>query len=174
MDNENKTPIVTKKSLLAFAIIITGVAYLFFFSINLPGEPLNSEIYSDSGRELVSLWSRNEIDCIPSEKIQNDGPAGSFSIQIISVNGANEKIPANIGVLEKCNAEIYTVDSTKTVYLHPQDSNEELTLGKFFLIWGKELERSEESAYVNGGLVENPDDVVLEDGKRILLEYRRK
>src|SRR3989338_2181630 len=57
---------------------------------------------------------------------------------VITIDGAAQKIPANIG-LAACERALHTHDDSGTLHVEAQDKRE-YTLGDFFSVWGEPLE----------------------------------
>jgi hypothetical protein len=102
---------------------------------------------------------------------------------IISIFEQPQIIPAGIGVVNETKAKLYTLDDDGIIYKTVQ---EDVTLGDFFEIWGKNFnstcifnycnnENHSMRMYVwNGKWVENFDyDLyVIRNGDTILIDYR--
>ena len=94
------------------------------------------------------------------------------TLQIV-VDGALEKVPADIGLTEACHFALHTHDETGTLHIEAQDTYP-YSLGDFFRVWGKPIERNGYAlmAFVDGLQYANaPEDIVLQDKQQIILSY---
>lgn len=120
---------------------------------------------------LAEFWQNTSIRCLPIERVDL---AQDIRSQIaITVNGAAEEIPANIGLAENCLAEIHTLDTNGEILVRSLDAERVFTIADFFTVWGSELAREgyEFSAQVNDEEVIDPRNVVLEPDQQIVIAY---
>ena len=104
----------------------------------------------------------------------------------ILVNGENQEIPANVGILPSKHEEIHTHEDNKEGIIHMEMqgvvTREETRLGRFFEIWGKkfnssqifEFKNSTESAvkmFVNGKTNKDFENYQMRDGDKIEIKY---
>jgi hypothetical protein len=91
----------------------------------------------------------------------------------ITVDGAAEPIPANIG-LASCERALHTHDETGPLHVEAQDTRA-YTLGDFFSVWNKGIERAgyEVGMTVNGQPSAEMGNLVLQDGQTITLTYAK-
>ena len=90
----------------------------------------------------------------------------------VVVDGADEIIPANIGVASTCLAEVHTHDATGTIHVESVEIKD-FALQDFFAVWGEPFERTGFSlrVTVNGDESVAGGNLILRDGERIVLEY---
>ena len=92
----------------------------------------------------------------------------------IVVDGEFETIPGVIGN-SPCLRQIHTHDRTGELHVEPQGTSRDYTLGDFFKVWGKPVEREGYSleVTVDGEFVASQSDIVFQDGQRIVAEYTK-
>jgi hypothetical protein len=92
----------------------------------------------------------------------------------IVVDGEKETIPANIG-LGAQHRVLHTHDTDGVIHVEAQDTRA-YTLGDFFSVWGKTIERDGYSVElaVDGAPSEDFDNLVLKDKQQIVLTYTKK
>lgn len=93
----------------------------------------------------------------------------------ITVDGAREEMPANIGLVE-CERAIHTHDDDAPqgiIHVESQDRRS-YTLGNFMSVWGKPITREGYvlTATADGVPVEDPATLVFKDGQNIQLDYQ--
>ncbi len=96
------------------------------------------------------------------------------TLQIV-VDGALEKVPANIGISASCEHALHTHDDTGTLHVEAQDVYP-YSLGDFFRVWGKPMERSGYTltTFVDAQKYDGaPENIVLKDKQQIILSYVR-
>lgn len=96
------------------------------------------------------------------------------TLQIV-VDGKIEPIPTNIGISETCESALHTHDTSGTLHVEAQDVYA-YTLGDFFRVWKKPIERS---GYILTTFIDAqkydgaPEDIVLKDKQQLILSYVR-
>lgn len=96
------------------------------------------------------------------------------TLQIV-VDGTIESIPTDIGIMEACHSALHTHDGTGTLHVEAQDVYP-YTLGDFFRVWGKPIERSGYllTTFLDAKQYDRaPKDIVLKDKQQIILSYVR-
>lgn len=93
----------------------------------------------------------------------------------ITVDGATEVIPANVGIISGCMAEVHTHDTTGEIHIESSQPGKTFRLGDFFAVWSKTIDRPGYTLemLVNGQLRTNGSDFVLRDDQRIELRYAK-
>lgn len=101
----------------------------------------------------------------------------------IIINGENVTIPAGIGLeISGCERVLHTHDDSGTIHVEP-NSYQPFTLGDFFAVWGKPfslyqiLDSVSDASHeivmtVNGAPSNDYENLVLQDGQNIVIEYR--
>lgn len=123
---------------------------------------------------VAGTWQDTQIECLAlghQSAVMHIHPELS-----ISVNGEPEVIPANIGISESCMAEVHTHETNGVIHVESADRNKDFTLGDFFTVWERDLQRDdfEAAVSVNGSEVEDPLSYVLRDQDSITIEYVSK
>ncbi|MBI2591686.1 MAG: hypothetical protein HYW34_03355 [Candidatus Brennerbacteria bacterium] len=94
----------------------------------------------------------------------------------ITVDDKSETVPGDIG-LTGCHRAIHTHDGTGEIHVEAQDKRD-YTLGDFFKVWGKTIEREGYDLEMNvDGLpvsFELRESLVLKDKQQIILNYTKK
>jgi len=126
---------------------------------------------NDPNRDVVKVWKDADVNCLLSHQqaSQHIHP----TLQIL-VNGKVENIPQDIGIVTSCMAEIHTHDATGTLHAESASITKEFTLGQFFVVYGKDMIRDGYTleATANGEAINNPENIVLQDGLPIVLHYQ--
>lgn len=94
----------------------------------------------------------------------------------ILVDGEEEILPSNIG-MGACEKAIHTHDedaAAGVIHVESQDARE-YTLGDFFGIWEKPLNRDGYllEVKVDGTAVQNPAEIIFKDGQQIIFNYKK-
>lgn len=121
---------------------------------------------------IAAMWKATNIPCLSSGHV---GLKQQTQLQLVlTVDGAPELLPGNIGDEPDCMTEIHTHNTTGTVYIESLNPDKRLTLGDFFSVWDAPLEREGYAltVFVNG--VENParERLFLRGGQVVELQYR--
>lgn len=88
----------------------------------------------------------------------------------ILVDDENEVIPANIGLSSGCHRSIHTHDANGVIHIEAQD-NRQYTLGDFFSVWDKKIDRFGYKLEMN--LPGKPEELILKDKQEIILKYSK-
>lgn len=93
----------------------------------------------------------------------------------ITVDGKPEPIPAEIGLSASCEHAIHTHDEDTAlgvIHVESQDRRA-YTLGDFFSVWGKSMNRDGYALKVtaDGRTLDDPAALLLKDNQQIKLEY---
>jgi hypothetical protein len=132
-----------------------------------------------------AYWPGTNIACLPNGHVNVD--VHTHTKLEIFVNGVQETVPANVGISDTCMAEVHTHEEDNELHIElVDDTGRNITLGDFYTVWGQDIQRSGLGleVYVNDEpvwgpipdmmVVDRPEDIVLEDGDVIRLEYTRK
>mgnify|MGYP001608493623 CR=1 FL=1 len=154
--NNKRTPIIVGGFLAAVLI-----ALFAWPKINNPN------------RSLIAAFNAAGIDCMGghARATQHFHPHLT-----ISVDGLTESIPASVGLLNNCMAEIHTHDSTGTLHVESPDGNKVFYLKNFFNVAGKPFEREgyTVSMTVDGQPNSELGNLILRDGQQIVLDYAKR
>lgn len=116
------------------------------------------------------------IYAFPTEN-QSSSWAARISIVIF---GELQQIPAGVGIVNNQTEKVYTVDNSGIIY---KSTNEDVTLGEFFNIWGENFnsscildycnnENSSIIMYVNGAVNTGYNLYKIQNQDNIIIDYR--
>ncbi len=130
--------------------------------------------FSGPNKEVVSKWSILGVECL-------DNGHANLAQHIhpnlkISIDGIPKEIPANIGILANCMAEIHTHDTTGKIHIETREAGKQFTLKTFFSVWGESIEKDGYGIEmsVDGLKSGELDNLILRDDQQIILEYTKK
>ncbi len=122
----------------------------------------------------TNKWEEAGIDCLT---MGHQRLSQHFHPHLtVEVDETGEIIPADIGLLTNCMAEIHTHDSSGTIHVEAASGAKEFRLGQFFAVWGKSIERPGYTleATVDGQLyTEAVENLILKDKQQIVLKYKK-
>lgn len=145
-----------------YILIVCAVIVLLFAS----------SWWTQRGEErVVRFWGETEVRCLPNGH-ENLALHIHPSLRI-TVGGVAEAVPANIGIMGNCMAEVHTHDSSGQIHIETTDASREFVLKDFFAVWDMSLVREGYvlTASLNGEEVTNPEGIVLRDHDSIELVY---
>ncbi len=92
----------------------------------------------------------------------------------ISIDGAAQEIPANIGVSVACMRPVHTHDSTGIIHVEFPRKHD-FTLRDFFTVWDEPFNKEGYSVTmtVNDEASSEYENLILRDGDRIKLDYQK-
>lgn len=104
-------------------------------------------------------------------------------LQII-INGQNQVIPANVGIIGNCLHPIHTHDDTGKIHVE-SPVKRDFTLADFFAVWNKPFNKDQILDYkvddqriiketVDGKEVQDYENTVLKDNQQIVISYEQK
>ena len=116
------------------------------------------------------------IYAFPTEN-QSSSWAARISIVIF---GELQQIPAGVGIVNNQTEKVYTVDNSGIIY---KSTNEDVTLGEFFNIWGENFnsscildycnnENNSMIMYVNGAVNTGYNLYKIQNQDNIIIDYR--
>ena len=125
---------------------------------------------TDPNRDLVKRWRVAGVDCLPSHTNATQHIHPRLKI---FVDEEPEVIPANIGIVRSCMAEVHTHDASGTIHLESVLAGKTFKLNDFFTVWNKELSRPgfDLEMEVDGLPSEELGNLILKDGQEIILRY---
>ena len=99
---------------------------------------------------------------------------GFYPVLSILIDGELEIIPADLGLVKTCMAEIHTHDTSGTIHVESFLAGKEFFLKDFFVIFGEKLERPGFvlSMKVDGGENMEFENLKLLDKQEIELSYQ--
>lgn len=163
---QNKSPLVW---LIVVGIVVVG---LFVWS-NV----------NDPNKDLKKQWADADIKCVANnaQLLQHIHPHLT-----IVVDGVEELIPSNTGIVQGCIAEIHTHDEAGVIHVESPRPNKTFTLGQFFVVFGKPIVREGYNVIVGADGVTTPEfsgyleaeqfykSIELKDKQEIKIEYTIK
>jgi len=123
------------------------------------------------GAKPLAFWNNTDIACLPNG---HTNVSLHFHPELrITVDGANEQVPANIGATSACMSEVHTHDATGKIHIEAVKAGRTYTLDDFFHVWGKDIARPGYTVTMMLDGQPNPElgDLVLKDGQKIELVY---
>lgn len=122
-------------------------------------------------RQARAFWRDTSIPCLSGG--HTNATQHIHQSLVITVDGAPETIPANIGIDSLCMAEVHTHDTDGKIHVETAATNTVYTLADFFAIWGKPVVRDgyDNRITVNGKSVATPVEVILHDHDVIGIDY---
>ncbi|MBI4085907.1 MAG: hypothetical protein HY433_01535 [Candidatus Liptonbacteria bacterium] len=102
----------------------------------------------------------------------------------IVINGAEQIIPASIGVSPSCMHPLHTHDTIGTIHIESPEQRD-FTLGDFFAVWNKPFDKSQVLDYkadatheivmaVGGQPSDAYENLIFKDNQQIVIEYKSK
>ncbi len=158
--NYNKSKL---KIYLCFGILIIILGVLFIWpKIN------------DPNKEMIKKWSASNVECLQNEHANL--AQHIHSDLTISVDGTKMEIPANVGILKNCMAEIHIHDNTGKIHIETAEIGKQFMLKTFFDIWGEKLNKDGYNLKMIVNNIPNEEwgDLILADNQQIILEYKKQ
>ena len=144
-----------------------GVIVVILFAILIAPQ------FSGKVRDFRKRLALINADCIGNEG-QNLAQDIHQTLKII-VDGVEQVIPANVGIISSCTAEVHTHDTTGLIHIETLTSGKTFKLKDFFTIWGEQFDRPgyEMNMTVNGNPDGNLSELVLKNEQQIVLIYSK-
>ena len=128
--------------------------------------------YLSPNRDKISLWAENGVKCLPNghtNLVQHIHP----HLRVI-VDGREVEIPANIGVVSNCRAELHTHEGEAgVIHLESVDADKQFRLKDFFSVWGEPFLRTgyERIVFLDTATSTEDGDLILRDKQNIEIVY---
>lgn len=154
--NKNKS-----KTTVLITVIVIVLAVLFIWPK-----------FTNPSRAVVKTWKAADVGCLPAHTNANQHIHPTLKI----ITDSKEKIlPANIGVVQGCMAELHTHAADGVIHLESVSAGKEFTLSQFFTVWGKTLDRPGFKLEVtaDGNPASAAGDFILKDKQGIILNYSK-
>jgi hypothetical protein len=123
---------------------------------------------------LAKQWNEAGIECIneATARLQTH----IHPLLRISVDGVNELVPAELGIIPNCTAELHTHDGNGTIHLESTRPNASFMLKDFFTVWGKTIDREgyDLMMIVDGTPNMELGELVMKDHQEIQLSYAKR
>lgn len=118
-----------KKNIIKLLVVVVVVIALFSLSK-----------YLNPTKGTIAAWNEAGVECLPNGHA-NLAQHIHQAIEV-RVNDVPEIIPANIGSVNGCLAEVHTHDGEPgVIHVETTESDKVLHLKDFFTVWGKPFER---------------------------------
>lgn len=128
---------------------------------------------SDTAEMPIVYYNNTEIACLPNG--HQSVETHIHPLLVITVDGEQEVVPANIGVTNVCMSEIHTHDESGSIHVETFDGERlaEMTLSDFFTVWDREVEREgyELEVLQDGEVKSSVENVAMIDHSMIELRY---
>ena len=125
-------------------------------------------------RPKIAAWRSAGVECLTNGH-QNLSQHIHVQLHII-VDGEEESVPSNIGMLPDCLAEIHVHDGeANVIHIETTEPSKQFTLKDFFAVWGEPLEKVEyqKMLFVNSATSTEDGNLVLKDKQVIELKYTK-
>lgn len=129
-------------------------------------------IITDPDKGLVKAWNASDVGCIAGHSVVTGGAQHIHQSLTITVDGVDESIVPNSGIVRSCMAELH-VHEGNTIHLESLNPSKKFKLSQFFIVYEKPLVREgyKLEVTVNNEIVSDPANLVLEDGQVIKMTY---
>lgn len=146
------------KSFLIFAGLIVLIGVLLYASRYM-------------STAVAVYWPNTEVQCL--QYGHQNITLHIHPLLKIVVDGEVEGIPANIGVVPNCMAEVHTHDASGELHLESATQDRTFTLADFFAVWGVPVARDgfTHSVTINGEEVSDIGARTLNDRDEIVITY---
>ncbi|MEK7114923.1 MAG: hypothetical protein AAB847_01000 [Patescibacteria group bacterium] len=123
--------------------------------------------------QAIAKWNDLGIECL-SNGHQNAGQHIHPHLAIF-INGASQIIPAEIGNVRSCMAEVHTHDASGTIHVESYSTNKKFKLQDFFSVWGESIEKPDYKLEmtVDGLLNDQLGNLIMTDKQQIILKYSK-
>lgn len=147
-------------------LIAVGIALVLIILFALPK-------LTDPNGGLASVWKNAGVDCLSmghSNVLQHLHP----HLRIV-VDGLEEALPINVGVLNNCMSEVHTHDTTGTIHVETLVSDKVVYLKDFLTVYGKPIQREGYTILmtVDGQPNLELENLTLKDKQQIVLDYKK-
>lgn len=122
--------------------------------------------------KAVAVWKDASLTCI-DEGVTTIAQHNHPQLRIYA-EGAEEFIPAHIGLMKSCTSELHTHEDMPNIHVESAFADKVFKLGQFFAVWGKSIERAgyKIEMTVDGQASAELGELVLKDKQQIILNYR--
>lgn len=125
-------------------------------------------------KETIARWEGYGVECLTGGHVN---PAQHIHPHLeIYIDGQRQTIPADIGVVKSCMAEMHTHDDTGKIHIESAYAGKEFSLRQFFDVWKEKIEKG---GYDLEMTVDDTPSVEfgnlpLKDNQKIVLKYTKK
>lgn len=153
---------INKRLIISIAVLIViGGALIAWGRYNAATAPL-------------AMWKDTDVACL--EGGHQSAVRHIHAQLLITENGTQQTIPANVGIEPGCMAEVHTHEPNGRLHVETARAGraDKITLADFFAVWGRPFDREDmaETIVVNGQReLSDPSEVQITEGKQIHLRY---
>ena len=149
---------------VAIATIVSLAGFTGLFGLNATQQ--NDATTQDEEIDIGQIVALTGVPCLTSEEFH------LHPRLTIKIDGAEEPLPANIGIYEGCTQELHTHGADGVIHVE-SDTDKGYTFQHFLNVWGLSLSQEGFIARltVGGTFNDNDTSFKLEDGQEILLEF---
>jgi len=123
-------------------------------------------------KETIKKWNDLGIECISSH--QNISQHIHPHLTVI-VDGANQTIPMETGIVRNCMAELHAHDASGVIHIETVDADKKFKLQDFFAVWDESLNKPgyKLEMTVDGILNNELENLIMTDKQQIILKYSK-
>lgn len=130
--------------------------------------------FNNPDKKTIATWNSQGIACLTNGH-SNTSLHFHPRLQIF-VDGVEEIIPANIGIVKRCMSETHTHDASGTIHIESFDGSKQFYLKDFYMVYNQAIERE---GYILKMMVDDKESkelgsLLLKDKQKIVLEYTKK
>lgn len=128
--------------------------------------------FTNPRREDIKKWNELGVECINGH--QNISSHIHPHLTII-VDGANQVIPAEIGNVRGCMAELHTHDANGAIHIESLSLDRQFKLADFFSVWGESMDKSGYKLEMAVDDLANDQlgNLIMTDKQQIVLKYSK-
>lgn len=157
-------------SILTVTALIIGVVFVMSIGPNNQSSQPTQVNANKTNREIALSCT---LDMYTQFHIHPD-------LKII-INGQNQVIPANVGIIGNCLHPIHTHDDTGKIHVE-SPVKRDFTLADFFAVWNKPFSKNQVLDYkadsqhiiketIDGKEVQDYENTILQDKQQIVISY---
>lgn len=148
--------------------IIAGVGILVLLAVLFAWPKM-----TNPDRKTIARWNAGGLDCLAGHTTTSQH---FHPVLRILVDGVEEVIPANEGLVPSCMSEVHTHDLSGTIHVESADGFQKFYLKDFFLVFSKPFQREgyNLTMKVDDKLNMEFESLMLRDKQKITLEYIKK
>lgn len=126
---------------------------------------------TNPSRENISKWSDLDVECLANGHVNLAQHIHSHLE--VYIDNQRKIVPANVGVVKTCMAEMHTHDDTGKIHIETAYAGKRFNLETFFNLWGESLLKDDYDLEVLADdlPVDDPTSLVLKDNQKIVVKY---
>ncbi|MEK6951412.1 MAG: hypothetical protein AABX29_00185 [Nanoarchaeota archaeon] len=128
--------------------------------------------FTNPNRETIKKWNELSIECLNGHQ---NVSSHIHSHLTITIDGTNQTIPNEIGIVRDCMAEVHTHDALGTIHIESVSAGKQFRLQDFFLVWGESIEKPDYKLEMtaDGLLNDQLGNLIMTDKQQIILKYSK-